>query len=68
MEQGIGTPGKALLVNPLYGDEYKDGAFRRLRHLQLWRSLTEEGSRWLGYPGDIRYDDVALAGKRTLRS
>ena len=66
MEQNIGAPHMALLVNSIYSDEYKDDAYQRLQYLQLWQSLVEAGPRWLSYQGDIRYDNVVVAGKKTL--
>ena len=66
MEQDIGAPHMALLVNSMYRDEYKEDAYQRLQYLQLWQSLAEAGPRWLSYRGDIRYDNVVVAGKKTL--
>ena len=67
MEQDIGAPHVALLVNSMYRDEYKDDAYRRLQYLQLWQSLVEAGRQYLGYKGkSIRYDNVVVAGKKTL--
>ena len=66
MEPDIGAPHMALLVNSMYGDEYKDDAYQRLQYLQLWQSLVEAGPRWLNYQGDIRDDNVVVAGKKTL--
>ena len=67
MEQDIGAPHMALLINSMYRDEYKDDAYQRLHYLQLWQSLSEAGPRWLSYQGDIREDKVVVAGKKTLR-
>ena len=67
MEQDIGSPHMALLVNSMYSDEYKDDAFQRLHYLQLWQSLSEAARPSLGYQGDVRRDNVVLAGKKTLR-
>ena len=67
MEQNIGAPHMALLVNSVYSDEYKDDAYQRLQYLQLWQSLVETGQKLLGYKGNsIRYDDQVVAGKKTL--
>ena len=66
MEQDIGAPHMALLVNSMYRDEYKDDAYQRLHYLQLWQSLSEAGPRWLSYQGNIREDKVVVAGKKTL--
>ena len=68
MEQDIGAPHMALLINAIYRDEDKDDAFQRLHYLQLWQSLVEAGPRWLNYQGnDIRHDNVVVAGKKTLQ-
>ncbi len=67
MEQDIGSPHMALLVNSMYSDEHKDDAFQRLHYLQLWQSLSEAARPSLGYQGDIRRDKAVLAGKKTLR-
>ena len=68
MEQDIGGPHIALLINSMYRDEYKDDAYQRLQYLQLWKSLVEAGPRWLSYQGkNIKNDDVVVAGKKTLR-
>ena len=67
MEQDIGAPHMALLVNSMYTDEYKDDAYHRLQYLQLWQSLVEAGRQYLGYQGkSIRYDSVVVSGKKTL--
>ena len=67
LEQDIGAPHTALLVNSMYRDEYKDDAHQRLQYLQLWQSLVETGRNFLGYKGNsIRYDDKVVAGKKTL--
>ena len=68
MEQDMGAPHMALLVNSMYRDEYKDDAYQRLQYLQLWQSLVETGKKYLGYRGkDIRYDPIIVAGKKTLQ-
>ncbi len=68
MEQDIGAPHMALLINAIYRDEDKDDAVQRLHYLQLWQSLVEAGPRWLNYRGyDIRHDNVVVAGKKTLQ-
>lgn len=67
MEQDINGPHMTLLVNSMYSDDYKDDAYQRLHYLQLWQSLVETG-KYLGYQGkSIRYDNQAVAGKKTLR-
>ena len=67
LEQDIGAPHMALLVNSMYRDEYKDNAHQRLQYLQLWQSLVEAGRQYLGYQGkSIRYDDKVVAGNKTL--
>ena len=68
IEQDIGAPHMALLINSMYRDEYWDDTYQRLQYLQLWQSLVEAGPRWLSYQGnDIRNDNVVVAGKKTLR-
>ena len=67
MEKDMSAPHMALLFNAIYREEHKEDAYQRLQYLQLWKSLVEAGPRWLGYQGDIRNDNVALAGNRTLR-
>ena len=68
IEQDIGAPHMALLINSMYRDEYGDDAYQRLQYLQLWKSLVEAGPRWLNYQGnDIRHDNVVVAGKKTLQ-
>ena len=68
MEQDLGAPHMALLINSMYRDEYGDDAYQRLQYLQLWQSLVEAGPRWLNYQGnDIRHDNVVVAGKNTLQ-
>ena len=64
--QDVTTPHIALLVNAMYRDEYRDDAYQRLHYLQLWQSLSESGENWLGYQGNIRTDNVVVAGKKTL--
>ena len=68
MEQDIGAPHMALLVNSMYRDEYKDDTYQRLQYLRLWQSLAETGKKYLEYQGkSIKYDDKIVAGKKTLR-
>ena len=67
MESDIATPHMALLINSMYSDEYKDDAYQRLQYLWLWQSLDEAGKKCLGYQGNIRTDNVAVAGNKTLR-
>lgn len=66
MEQDIATPHLALLINAMYSEEHKDEPYKRLQYLQLWQSLMEAGKKPLSYQGDIRYDNVVLAGLHTL--
>ena len=67
MEQDMGAPHMALLVNSMYRDEYKDDAYQRLQYLQLWQSLVETGNKYLGYRGkSIKDDNISVAGKKTL--
>ena len=67
MEQDIGAPHMALLVNSMYRDEYKDDAYQRLQYLQLWQSLVEAGQKYLSYQGkSIRHDNKVVAGRKTL--
>ncbi len=67
MASDISTPHIALLVNSMYRDEYKDDAFERLQYLRLWESLREAGEKYLGYQGNIRKDNVVVAGRKTLQ-
>ena len=67
MEQDLATPHMALLINAMYRDEHKDDSYKRLQYLRLWESLAETGKKCLGYQGNVRADDVAVGGKRTLR-
>ena len=67
MEKDMSAPHMALLFNAIYREEYEEDAYQRLQYLQLWKSLVEAGPRLLGYQGDIRNDNVALAGNKTLR-
>ncbi len=68
MEQDIGAPHMALLVNSMYRDEYKDDAYQRLQYLQLWQSLQDAGRKYLNYQGkSIKHDKVVVAGKKTLQ-
>ena len=66
LEQDVGTPHMALLVNSMYRDDYRDDAYQRLHYLQLWQSLSEAGRKYLGFKGNIREDSVVVAGKKTL--
>ena len=67
MEQDMGAPHMALLVNSMHRDEYKDDTYQRLQYLRLWQSLAEPGKKYLGYQGkSIKYDDKIVAGKKTL--
>lgn len=67
MESDIATPHMALLINSMYSDERKDDAYQRLQYLRLWQSLAETGRTCLGYHGNIKEDNVVIAGKKTLR-
>ena len=67
IELDIATPHMALLIKSLYSDEYKDDSYQRLEYLRLWQSLAEAGKTCLSYEGNIREDDVVVAGKKTLR-
>ena len=66
MEQDIGTPHMALLINSMYNDENKDDSYQRLQYLRLWQSLVEAGPTCLGYQGDVRNDRVVVTGNKTL--
>ena len=66
MEQDIGAPHMALLVNSMYNDEYKDDSYDRLQYLQLWQSLQDAGRKYLNYQGDVKCDEKVVAGKKTL--
>ena len=67
MDMDSSAPHLALLFKAMYIDEYKDDAYQRLQYLRLWESLVEAGPRRLNYQGDIRDDNVVVAGEKTLR-
>ena len=67
METDIETSHMALLFNSLYIDEWKDDSYHRLQYLRLWQSLAEAAGTYLGYQGNVRDDNVVVAGKKTLR-
>ncbi len=67
MEPDMGTPHMALLINSMYSDERKDDSYQRLQYLRLWQSLAETAETCLGYQGNVREDNVVVAGKKTLR-
>ena len=67
MERDIVVPHMALLVNSTYSDEYKDDAYQRLQYLGMWQSLADAGRRCLNYKGNIRKDEVVVAGNNTLK-
>ena len=67
MELDIETPHMALLFNAMYSDEHKDNSYQRLQYLRLWQSMAEAGEKYLSYQGNVREDNVAVAGKKTLR-
>ena len=64
MELDISTPHLALLVSSMYSDEHKDDSYQRLQYLRLWQSLIETGERYLNYKGNIKEDNVVVAGKK----
>ena len=67
MKKDISAPHMALLVNSMYSDEYKDDAYRRLQYLGLWQSLADAARPYLDYTGDVRRDNVVVAGNKTLQ-
>ena len=67
MEADMGTPHLALLINSMYSDEHKDDSYQRLQYLRLWQSLAEAAGACLDYKGNVREDDVIVAGKKTLK-
>ena len=67
MELDIAKPHMALLINAMYSDEYKDDTYQRLQYLRLWQSLAEAGETCLDYQGNVREDNVVVAGKKTLQ-
>ncbi len=67
MKQDVETPHVSLLINSMYCDEQKDDSYKRLQYLRLWQSLVEAGAKYLGYGGNIRNDNVVVAGKKTLQ-
>ena len=66
MESDVATPHMALLINSMYSDEYKDDAYQRLQYLRLWQSLVEAGKTCLNYQGNIKEDNIVVAGTKTL--
>ena len=68
MESDVATPHMALLINSMYSDEYKDDSYQRLQYLRLWQSLAEAGETCLGYRGNVREDNVVVAGKKLCKS
>ena len=68
IELDIEKPHMALLVNSMYSDDHKDDSYRRLHYLSLWQSLSEAGRTCLDYEGNVREDDVVVAGQKTLRA
>ena len=67
IEKDISAPHIALLINSMYSDERKDDSYQRLNFLRLWQSMVEAGKKHFGYMGNIREDEVVVAGSRTLR-
>ena len=67
VEQDMEAPHVALLVNSMYRDDFMDDAHQRLHYLQLWQSLADAGRPYLGYQGNIREDNVVVAGNKTLQ-
>ena len=67
MQKDIGAPHIALLVNSMYSDEYKDDAYQRLQYLGLWQSMADAGRKYLGYQGNLKEDNIVVAGNKTLR-
>ena len=57
----------ALLVDSMYSDEYIDDSHQRLQYLRLHESLIEAKRKVLNYKGDVKRENVALAGEKTLR-
>ena len=66
MEQDLCSPHLALLVNAMYRDHHEDDAYQRLLYLRLWELLVEAGPKSLNYQGNVRDDNVVVAGNRTL--
>ena len=67
LERDLCSPDLALLVNAMYRDQREDDAYQRLLYLRLWKSLVEAGPKSLNYQGNIRDDNVVVAGNKTLR-
>ena len=66
VEQDIGAPHMALLVNAMYSDERKDDAFQRLQYLQLWQSLQDAARKYLNYQKKLPGNKDVVAGNRSL--
>ena len=44
-----------------------DDVYQRLHYLKLWQSLSEAGRKHMDYQGNIREDNVVVAGDKTLK-
>ena len=66
VEQDIGAPHMALLVNAMYSDERKDDADQRLQYLQLWQSLQDAARKYLNYQKKLPGNKDVVAGNRSL--
>ena len=66
MELDMGTPHMELLIDAMYYDKHRDDTYKRLQYLRLWQSLLEAGKKYLGYQGDVKRDNVVVAGKKSL--
>ena len=67
IEKDISAPHIALLVNSMYSEKRNDDTYMRLYYLRLWQSMAEAGKKHLGYNGNIKVDEVVVAGRMTLR-
>ena len=66
LEQDIGAPHMALLVNAMYSDERKDDAYQRLQYLQLWQSLQDAARKYLNYQKKLPGNKCVVAGDKSL--
>ena len=67
IEKDISAPHIALLVNSMFSEKRNDDTYMRLYYLRLWQSMAEAGKKHLGYNGNIKVDEVVVAGRMTLR-
>ena len=67
MEQDIGTPYLAFLVNSMYSDERKDDGYKRLQYLQLWQAMADTARKVLDFKGNVGKSKQIVAGTHRLK-